>query len=113
MTPNDNNPRRPKTRSITAQEENDVSNSDTPISSPQNKAKYYRKIEKDNDEEEIKRPISKKIKMTKKPNDLDTQKMLFTIILDKIMKKGLPNSDSDDDEGVIIDTPVWRRTLAG
>ena len=97
MTPNDNNPRRPKTRSITAQEKNDVSNSDTPTETLNNKAKHYRKVEPVNkDDDEIKKPVTKKMKMTKKPK-INPQHTLFNIILDQIMKKNIDDDDSDDD----------------
>jgi hypothetical protein len=77
MTPNDNNPRRPKTRSITAQEENDVSNSDTPPITPTNKAKHYRKLAPINkDDEQITKPVTKKMKMTTKPK-INNQKYIF------------------------------------
>jgi ATP-dependent Lon protease len=115
MTPNDNNPRRPKTRSITAQEQNDVSNSDTPTPTvtPINKAKYYRKLDPINkdDENEIKKPITKKIKMTKKPNI-----NIVNIILDQIMKQNMIDNsdddniendeDNDDDDNSLIGKPV-------
>jgi ATP-dependent Lon protease len=98
MTPNDNNPRRPKTRSITAQEENDLSNSDTPTEISTNKAKYYRKLEPVNkDDEKTTKPITKKMKMTTKPK-IDTQKMFFNIILDEIMKKNKNKIEDDTDD---------------
>ena len=114
MTPNDNNPRRPKTRSITAQEENDVSNSDTPPITPTNKAKHYRKLAPINkDDEQITKPITKKMKMTTKPK-INNQNIFFNMIqnlmideIQKLMKnnkkKGVAvvdyiDDDDDDDD---------------
>jgi ATP-dependent Lon protease len=81
---------------MTLNEDSDVSNSNTPVISPRNKAKYYRKLKPLVEDDRSERP-TKKRKIITKPNI-----NIVNIILDKIIEQKM-NRELDDDIDIDID----------